>query len=258
MKFQLHRLFMVFIVVLLLALPHSELLSQPVLLGLKGGLSIPDLKGGNTPQSEGYVSRLAPTFGVFLNYKLSDHFSLQGEVSYSGQGGKREGMQPIFSENLAGLPVPPDTDLYASFDNTTILNYLEIPVLVCYSFTGNNSGFDVYLDVGPCLSILLNANVNTSGSSRIYLDKDGNLPLEIAGNPLPEQNFDAENDIFDKLNKLNVGITGGIGMDYIFNSQRLRLDLRGVYGFIPIQADEENGKNYTGAFYITLGYGFHI
>ena len=248
----------VIVLFVLFAFTQSELLSQPVSLGVKGGLSVPDLKGGGTPQSEGYSSRLAPTFGVFVNYELDEHWSLLGEVSYSGQGGKRNGMQPIFAENLTGLPVPPGTELYASFDNNTVLNYLEIPILVRYAFGGNKSGFDFYLDVGPYLGFLLNAKVVTNGSSTIYLDKDGNMPLELGGFQLPPQNFDRESDVFDKLNHVNVGITGGFGVDYNFNGQRIRFDLRGAYGFIPIQADEENGKNYTGAIYVTLGYGFNI
>jgi hypothetical protein len=239
-------------------IPNSDLFSQPVFLGVKGGLSIPDLKGGDTPQSEGYTSRLAPVFGIYISYDISSHFVLLGEVLYAGQGGKRDGMQPIFAENLSGLPVPADMTLYADFNNNTILNYLEIPILARYSFLGNKSGFNVCLDVGSYLGILLNATVKTNGTSIIYLDKQGTMPLEIAGNPLPPQSFDNEVDIFDKLNKINLGITGGLGMIYNFNGQELRFDLRGAYGFIPIQADKENGSNNIGAITITLGYGFNI
>ena len=244
--------------ILMFGLMYSNLFSQSFLLGVKGGISIPNLKGGGTPQSEGYTSRLAPTFGAFISKDISSHFALQGEVAYSGQGGKRDGMQIIFEENLSGLPVPEGMDLYADFKNETIINYLEIPILACYSFTGNKSVFDIYVNAGPYLGILLNAKVVTKGTSTIYLDKAGNVPLEIGGFPLPAQSFDNESDIADKLNTINVGITGGIGMNYNFSGHQFKLDVRGAYGFIPIQADEENGSNNTGALYITLGYGFNI
>ncbi|MFC1799492.1 porin family protein [Candidatus Eisenbacteria bacterium] len=239
-------------------LTHSDAFSQSVVLGVKGGLSIPNLKGGDTPQSEGYTSRLAPTFGAFISFEFDSPFAIRGEVLFAGQGGQRNGMQPIFAENLAGLPVPLGMDLYADFENETILNYLEIPVLACYSFIRDKSGFDVYVDAGPYLGILLNAEVVTSGTSTIYLDKAGTMPLEINDYPLPPQNFDNKVDIADKLNDINVGIAGGVGSNYTFGRHQLTIDLRGSYGFIPIQADKENGSNYTGSVYITLGYGYSI
>jgi len=239
-------------------LTYSDAFSQSVVLGFRGGLSIPNLKGGDTPQSEGYTSRLAPTFGAFISYELNSRFALRGEVSFAGQGGQRNGMQPIFAENLAGLPVPPGMDLYADFENETILDYLEIPVLACYSIIRDRSGFDVYVDAGPYLGILLSADVVTDGTSTIYSDKAGTMPLEIEGHPLPPQDFDNKVDIADKLNDVNVGITGGVGTNYTLGRHQLILDLRGSFGFIPIQADKENGSNYTGAVYITLGYGHRI
>lgn len=252
------RLILLWIFTLLFGFMYSNLFSQSLILGVKGGISIPNLEGGGTPQSEGYSSRLAPTFGAFITKELSPHFTILGEISYSGQGGKRNGMQIIFEENLSGLPVPQGTNLYADFKNETIINYLEIPILACYSVIRSNSGFEVYLNAGPYLGILMNAKVVTDGMSTIYLDKAGNVPLEIGGYPLPAQSFDNEVDISDKLNTFNAGITGGVGLNYNYNKHQFKFDLRGIYGFIPIQEDEENGSNKTGALYITLGYGFNI
>ncbi len=255
--YNLKFIFLLFFL-LMFGLMYSTSFSQPLSIGLKGGLSIPNLEGGGTPQSEGYTSRLAPTFGAFISKEVSTHFTIQGEISFSGQGGKRDGMQIIFEENLSDLPVPQGTDLYADFNNETIIDYLEIPVIACYSFIKTKSGFDVYLDTGPYLGILLDAKVVTDGNSTIYLNKAGTIPLEIGGFPLPAQDFDNEVDISDKLNTFNAGISGGLGMNYNYGKHRIKFDVRGIYGFIPIQEDEENGSNKTGALYITLGYGFNI
>ena len=255
--FNLRIIFFLFFMIMS-GLMYANLFSQPPVLGVKGGLSIPNLEGGGTPQSEGYTSRLAPTFGAFLSKDLSPHFTIVGEISYSGQGGKRDGMQIIFEENLSDLPVPQGTNLYADFENETIINYLEIPILACYSLIKNNAGLDVYLDAGPYLGILLEAKVVTDGTSTIYLDKAGTMPLEIGGFPLPAQDFNNEVDISDKLNTFNAGVTGGVGINYHYGKHKIKLDVRGIYGFIPIQEDEENGSNKTGALYITLGYGFNI
>jgi hypothetical protein len=244
--------------ILLFGMTQAELRAQPLSIGIRGGINVPDIKGGGTPQSEGYTSRLAPTVGIFLRYDLASRFALQGELMYSGQGGKRNGMQIIFAETLAGLPVPPGIGLYAEFNNETILNYLEMPVLACYSLTGNESGFNISVNAGPYVGILLNATVVTEGVSTIYLDEAGSMPLQIGGVLLPPQDFSNEADVADNLNKVNVGITGGVGFDVSSGRNQFRIDVRGAYGFIPIQADENDGTNRTGTFTMTVGYGFAL
>src|ERR1039457_1340079 len=69
--------------------------STVVNFGIKGGLSVPQLSGGNTEQSQGYKTRLGPNFGVFRNISLPSNFSLQLEIYYASQGGKKTGIQPI-------------------------------------------------------------------------------------------------------------------------------------------------------------------
>jgi hypothetical protein len=245
-----------FVILMVLFLSQSKLFSQSLILGVKGGISVPELKGGGTPQSEGYSSRLAPNFGAFIKYPLNSYFSLQAEVLFSGQGGKRNGMQAI--ANVPNIPVPPNTTLYANFDNETILNYLEIPVLVKFSFLESSSAFTEYVDAGPYFGILLNAKTQTSGNSKIYLDQAGTMPVSFNGYPIPPQNFNNETTITSDIKTFNVGITGGIGVILNTTAGQFELDLRGVYGFIPIQSDNSNGSNNTGALYLTIGYGFKI
>ncbi len=83
------------------------------------------------------------------------------------------------------LPVPIGLNLYVSFNNEIIINYLEFPVLARYSFIGTDNGFDVYIEGGAYLGVLLDATVHTEGESMIYLDSEGNVPIEIGGNRLP-------------------------------------------------------------------------
>ncbi len=256
MKICKTKFIVVLITLVIIILIQNKLYSQPVTLGVKGGISIPELQGGGTPQSEGYSSRLAPNFGAYINYELNSYLSLQAEVLFSGQGGKRNGMQAI--DNVPGMPVPPNTTLYANFDNETILNYLEIPVIVKFTFLGSNSVFSEYVDAGSYLGIRLNAKTQTSGNSNIYLDQSGTTPVSINGYPIPPQNFNDETDITSDIKTLNVGITGGIGITLNSAAGQFDLDLRGVYGFIPIQSDNSNGSNNTGALYLTIGYGFRI
>jgi len=237
---------------------QGNLYSQTVILGGKGGISIPELKGGNTPQSQGYASRLAPNFGAFVDYEFNSELSLQLEVSFSGQGGRRDGMQVITSNNISGLPIPSNTNLYANFENETILNYLEIPLLWKYTVIRSNSGFSGYVDVGPYLGNLLNAKTKTSGKSNLYFDQAGTMPVTIQGQPLPPQNFDNETNIISDIKTSNAGISGGIGVTKTVGRGQLILDVRVTYGLIPIQEDRANGTNNTGALVVTLGYGIML
>jgi hypothetical protein len=245
----------VVLALILVSLVQINLYSQPVTVGVKGGISIPELKGGGTPQSEGYSSRLAPNFGAFVNYELNSALSLQAEVLFSGQGGKRNGMQAI---DDVPLPFPTNTTLYANFNNENIINYLEIPILLKYTFSGNETGFSEYVDAGPYLGILLNAQTKTNGNSNIYLDPSGNMPLSIGGYPLPPFDFNSNTSITSSLKTINVGIAGGVGVNLNTSAGQFDLDIRGVYGLIPIQVDKINGSNNTGALYVTIGYGLQI
>ncbi len=109
----------------------GKAIAQSPWFGLKGGISIPDLSGGGgNPLSENYTSRLAANFGLLSDFHLYKRLSLQVELNYAGQGGKRNGVQPItdLPPDLASQ-VPPGSYLYANFKNKAVLNYLELPVM---------------------------------------------------------------------------------------------------------------------------------
>ena len=256
------KLFVILFAIMFLCntgLNSSMLFSQILNIGIKGGFSVPQLAdNGSNEISRGYKSRFAPAFGVYLNNYFSTNFAIQLEVLYVGQGGKRNELQPIPSEELTGLPVPPGMNLYADFENTAILNYLEIPLLAKYTIHLSDI-INIYGDLGPYLGILLNAKTETNGTSKIYIDKDGNMPLtDQLGNPLPAMNFDSERTVTDDIKSTNFGLTGGIGIGFDIGTSELNLDIRGSGGFTHIQKDEKNGKNTTGALVVTAGYSIEL
>ncbi|HVI44000.1 MAG TPA: porin family protein [Chitinophaga sp.] len=225
-------------------------------LGVKAGLSIPNLTSGNSnnPLSSGYNSRLGLDAGIHAEFHLTKKFSIQPELRYSSQGGKKNGNQafvPDPTQFPAGTPLPPL--LYADYKSVAKLNYLMLPVLAKYHFL-NNPKWDLYAAVGPFVSLLLSAKNETSGSSIIYADEQHKQPL-----PLGAVSFDRKEDIKDKLNSTNFGIDGHVGIAYKLNQRSsIFLEGGGHYGFITIQKDEANGKNRTGAGVVTAGYAFRI
>lgn len=245
-----------FVIVSLVALQTTQAQIQ---IGVHGGLSIPDLRGGNNVVSEGYASRLAPNFGIAANFWISRNFSIQPEINFDGQGGQRKGLQPITS-----TPLPPLASggyYYANFDNTSILNYLEIPILAKYTFGKRGVRFDV--NAGPYLGYLLNATEKTSGSSSIYVNDSG-TPLEMPNGsggyaPLPAESFDATSGVTSSLHRVNLGIVGGVGVIVpIARRENIALDLSGLYGLVDVQKYAVDGTSHTGNLMLTLGYFYTL
>lgn len=232
------------IILLLPVLVHG----QQVGIGVKAGLSIPELKGGNNEVSKGYTSRLAPIAGVQLEWAVKKTFAVQAELNYAGQGGKREGMQPI-TDPPPGLPaLPAGSYYYARFNNEAKLNYLELPVLLKWSSS------NMYFLAGPYLGYLVSAHTETSGSSNIYMDKGGTQQIT------PQAvDFGATTNIKDDIHRLNLGLSAGIGLVRKAGPGSVVIDGRINYGLRNIQKDtEKNGKSHTGGVFITAGYMFSL
>ena len=254
MKKDIYGLMMCFSFCIFFSAPLS---AQVTAIGVNGGISVPQLRSsGNNELSEGYESRLAATFGLFADLGITQQFSVKVAVNYAGQGGKRQGMQPVTAipPDLSQL-LSPGTMLYADFKNEAILNYLEIPVTAKFTW---GDKLKYYINAGPYAGILLSATQKTEGTSPFYLDKAGTQPLGIQGHPMPAQSFRADIDIKKDINPINFGLTGGIGLTYpLGEASEIILDARGAYGLTSIQKDTKaNGKSHTGGLFLTLGYAY--
>jgi len=224
-------------------------------IGAKSGVSIPNLKGNNE-QSKGYKSRLELYRGIFINFPLTNSLSLQPEVNFSPQGGQRKGLQEVPSDAIGGVGLPGDINLYAKFKNVTILNYLEIPILAKLVL---GQKFKYYICFGPHIAFLVEAKTKTSGSSPLYLDKEGAMPLMQNGIPSPSLDFNSTTDIKESIKKVNGGVQEGLGIEYSLGPGNFFLEGRAIIGVINIQTHPEaDGKNKTGSLAAALGYLIRI
>jgi hypothetical protein len=223
-----------------------------IALGVFGGLNIPRLNGGNSNElSRDYTSRAGEAFGLTSSLELGSKFSLCINVMYSSEGGKRNGVQAIDASSI--IPqVPAGTYFYAAFNNESILNYIDIPLMVRYSIPLNKSQ-KVYANFGTYIGYLLNARQKTAGSSLIYVDREETMTVF----PAPVE-FNATTDITSSINKINLGVTGGVGFLQKAGSGDIFLDVRGAYGMIVIQRDPNNGSSHSGNLLLDLGYAFHF
>ena len=236
-------------------------------LGIKGGISIPQLSGGDDNiLSKDFKSRVAPNFGAFYEAGVTDKFSVQIEANYAGQGGKRVGVQPI-SQPLPGLPqLPQGQFFFGEFENVAKLNYLEIPVLAKYKFVSKDKP-RVYVNGGVFYGRLLSAKTETKGTSQLFLDEGGTTPLQIpvvtpGGTifaPVPPVDFTATTDIKNDVNENNFGFTGGGGIEIPHKSNYFFVDARVYRGVLNIQKDTmRNGGSKTGNLVISIGYAFNL
>ena len=170
--------------------------AQNITVGVKGGLSIPNLTTGgkayDTPVSEGYSSRMAAGGGLVVDFNLTEVFAIQTGLEYSGQGGKKKGVQalpgePIFDDVKAGfgqqpggeqlvpifnmLPLP--TYVYADCNSVAKFNYLMLPIQAKFGWKmGSPSPFRVYVTGGIFGSYLLSTTRELKGTSALFADKN--------------------------------------------------------------------------------------
>ena len=98
--------------------------AQKIKFGAKGGLNFASISGDNTKDIDAVA---AFNFGLLSEIPISDKFSFQPELMYSGQG-------------------------YGFDDNTIALSYLNIPLMGKYYVTKGLS-----LEAGPQIGFLLAA-----------------------------------------------------------------------------------------------------
>jgi hypothetical protein len=229
-----------------LVMSWSSAFAAPIEVGVHGGLSIPNIRG-NTELSRHYESRLGPFFGLTADFPLAGLFHLCAEINYASQGGRRDGLQPIPAGQMEGLPFPPGLMLYADFDNETVLDYLEVPILL-RAISGGR--FRLFAEAGPFVGFRVRSITITGGTGPLCLDPAGTMPL-----PMDPVCFDNRTNISDDVHSVNAGFAVGAGVQSRLGPGNVILGLRVSYGLTNIQPNPEvNGRNHTGALVILAGY----
>ncbi|HNX58778.1 MAG TPA: outer membrane beta-barrel protein [Spirochaetota bacterium] len=171
-------IFTFFVVIyLLICIPGY---TQNISIGVKGGLSIPNLQSGGseTPLNSGYSSRKGADFGCYVQYDITRLFGMSVGIEYCAEGGKKSGFQAMSVPAEYKPMLPPDTKyLYADFKSEAKLDYLLFPILARAGWNPVvDSSFRIYAALGPFAGLLVSAKQVTSGSGMIYLDKKRNDP----------------------------------------------------------------------------------
>jgi len=299
-----------------------------VTIGVRGGLTMPGFTGGSgNPLSEGYSSITRLGAGVFADFRISNLFSIQPMLEYTQEGAKKNGFQAFSSDQFisglspqigqglvqAGLPqeLAPAVGqavnqafanspiFYANFNSRAHLDYLMLPVLAKFGWDlGQQKRWRIYVDAGPYISLLLNANQvvsngenntlgtiytgNTTNSPSVgtilkgtfqELEQDPQFGQILAQNPqlaqqigqliqgIPNQpsSLNASQDIKSSIHPINWGLEGNLGIQYqIGGRNKIFVEGGGNYGLMNIQKYAADGKNHNGAATVMVGYGYTL
>ena len=174
----------------------TTLCAQNISVGVKGGLSIPNLTTGgkeyDTPLSEGYSSRTVAGGGIVVDFHITKIFAISSGLEYSVQGGQKKGVQalpgqPIFDNIGASISQQPGGDqllpvynslpfpqyVYADVKSVAKFNYLMLPVQAKFGWKiSETSPFRAYVSGGIFGSYLLSAKRDMYGSSAMYADQN--------------------------------------------------------------------------------------
>ncbi len=250
--------------------------AQKTKYGIRVGIGTPELKAqDNNIYSKDYKSVAGFDGGIFGDFGITERFSIKAELAFTRKGGERNGMQPIPSATLNSTPegealaeylqlVGIET-IFAEFDSKAVFSYIDIPILAKYEW-GLGNTFGIYVNGGPYISFITNPEQETrsNGTIPIYVDEAGTIPLMV---PYPPDyqtvgpaygDFTATTDISKDVASMDFGAMVGIGVTAkISEHSELLFDVRGSYGFIPLQNDIDTyGSVHMGNLTYAIGYAY--
>ena len=188
-------------------------IAQELTFGGKLGVNFASISNGPSDQK----GRTSFHLGAVAEYAISDKFSGQAELLYSGMGAKAEGSE--------------DGD---SYEYKTKLSYISLPILGKYYITEALSA-----EAGPQFSFLISAKEDYTET---YEDFNGDTETESG-----------TEDIKNGISSVDFGF--GIGGTYKLENG-VFFSLRYVLGLSNVSASGQ-GKSKNNVFQISGGYKFN-
>lgn len=208
------------------------------------GVVISDVKLSSALKDGGDIKpHLGTVFGVSLNYKINDLFSIQPEANFINKGFKYEREEVIISEGT-----------YTERNKVQIgIQYLEIPVLA--KFSVGNDQIRAYFNLGP------NISFGIGGKNKVEYSED------YGGNDIYTESFEGkvkfgeepsnnEKDAYFD-NSIDWGIQAGGGFGVKLGPGQLVLDFRYGMGLSNL-FDSNQSRSVTDVTSKNRMFGAHI
>ena len=134
---------------LLLSLPAARARAQGMVWGVKGGLNVTNVSGGN----DLFDSKRGVVAGGFGVYDFAPEFGVEVDALFSMKGAQSSGRSLDASGNVISVS-----------HSYLILDYLEFPILARYNFhTGAEALTHVF--IGPTLAVKIGARFDYGSST---------------------------------------------------------------------------------------------
>lgn len=191
-----------------------------VKLGVKAGANLAHMISSD--EDIELENRLSFHFGGYLELLITDKFSIQPEMVYSGQGGKAE---------YSGIEEEMGFTYTYSIKEKVRLSYLNIPVLFKFRATDK-----FYIGGGPQMGLLLSAKTNVTST--------------FTGSGISESTSGQMN-IKDELNQVDVSVLIGAGVEM---ENGLNFSVRYNYGLTDIAEENDGDPVRNSVLQATLGF----
>ena len=180
-------------------------------VGLKGGLNLASQPwSGVDSLTSGFDFKSLPliSFGGVLEVGLTENLAVQAEANFTQKGGRQE-----FSADVFGISVSSKYD--------TRVNYLDIPVLLKYSFGGESA--QGYALAGPNFGYAFSGKVKSEVTTPLGSESD-------------EQDIDFKED---NISRTDLGLNLGLGAQFgLSDNLRLFADARYNLGLTNLNTSD--------------------
>ncbi|BDU27320.1 porin family protein [Flavobacterium sp. GSB-24] len=201
-----------------------------VKFGIQGGLNYSSLRGYDS-----YVDNnpgFAYVLGFSFQHQIQENLSIKADLNYERKTQISKGTIEVLEPTLPTEPF----GTY-KFKTTAYLNYIVLPILLKYNFSGDKS---FYINGGPYLGYLLKSG----------LKSNSNIPGLIN-----------ENDEDTKNKKsIDFGFSAGIGKEFKLNGiNQIYIELRENLGLTNISDTPviNDGSIKTNSLNLLVGYTFN-
>ncbi len=179
---------------------------ESIRFGAKAGLNLSNISGDGTDDLDG---RTSFHIGAVVEIPISEKFAFAPELLYSAQGAS-------FDDTILGVEV----------ESTTILDYINIPLMAKYYVAQGLS-----LQAGPQIGFLASAKAKVEGGG-----------------------VDEDTDIKDNVKGIDFGLNFGAGYQLdmgLFFDARYNLGLSDINDF-----DDGDDSNQNAVIQLSVGYKF--
>lgn len=199
--------------------------------GIQGGLNYSSFRGYDSFTSD--KAGFAYVFGFSFQHQIQENLSIKADLNYERKIQNSKGTVEILE------PTFPTGTMEGNyrFKTTAYLNYVVLPIMIKYNFSGDKS---FYINGGPYLGYLLKSGIKSKS----------NIPGVI----------NADDEDTNRKKSLDFGLSAGIGKEFkLDTNHQIYVEIRENLGLENISKTEviNDGTIKTNSLNLLVGFTFN-